>query len=107
MTTTELQAGVALSSNSVTHSANVPILGFSPMMLRFTAVEGGDNPSPQTFQVWNKVDGAMDFILSNSEEWLSQEPLSGMSNGPDDPVIITVSVDSSGLASGHTWTSST
>ena len=55
------------------------------MMLRFTAVEGGDNPSPQTFQVWNRSSGAMSFILSHSEEWLSQEPLSGMSSGPDDP----------------------
>ena len=82
-------------------ASNVPQLGFSPMTLRFTAVEGGDNPSPQTFQVWNRSSGAMNFILSNSEEWLSQEPLSGMSNGPDAPVIITVSVDSSGLATGQ------
>ena len=81
-------------------AANVPLLGFSPLMLTFTAVEGGDNPSPQTFQVWNRSSGAMTFTLSHSEEWLSQEPLSGMSNGPDNPVTITASVDSSGLASG-------
>ena len=82
-------------------AANVPLLGFSPLMLTFTAVEGGDNPSPQTFQVWNRVDGAMRFTLSNSEEWLSQDPQSGMSTGPGDLAVITVSVDSSGLASGQ------
>ena len=53
---------------------NVPLLGFNPLMLRFVAIEGGDNPAPQTFSVWNRVQGTMDFILSNQQEWLSQEP---------------------------------
>ena len=43
----------------------------------------------------------MSFNLSNHEEWLSQQPMSGVSNGPDDPVTITASVDSSELASGQ------
>ena len=78
-----------------------PLPGFSPQMLRFVAIEGGDNPSPQTFSVWNRAQGAMDFILSNQEEWLALEPTSGVSGGPADRVDITASVDSSGLASGQ------
>ena len=49
---------------------NIPLLGFSPQMLRFVAIEGGDNPPPQTFSVWNRAQGAMNFTLSNHEEWL-------------------------------------
>ena len=82
-------------------AANVPLLGFSPQMLRFTAIEGGENPSPQAFSVWNRAHGSMSFNLSNHEEWLSQQPMSGVSNGSDDPVTITASVDSSELASGQ------
>ena len=82
-------------------AANVPLLGFSPQMLRFVAIEGGDNPAPQAFSVWNRAHGSMSFNLSNHEEWLSQQPMSGVSNGPDDPVTITASVDSSALASGQ------
>ena len=82
-------------------AANVPLLGFSPQMLRFTAIEGGDNPPPQAFLVWNRAQGSMSFTLSNQQEWLSQQPTSGVSNGPDDQVTITASVDSSALASGQ------
>ena len=82
-------------------SVNVPLLGFSPQMLRFVAIEGGDSPAPQTFSVWDRAQGTMDFVLSNQQEWLSQEPISGTSGGPADPVTITASVDSSELASGQ------
>ena len=49
----------ASSSGSGTVQAaraeNIPLLGFSPQMLRFVAIEGGDNPKPQTFSVWNRA----------------------------------------------------
>ena len=70
-------------------------------MLRFTAIEGGDNPAPQTFSVWNRAQGAMSFNLSNHEEWLYQDPLSGVSTGPADVVAISASVDTSGLPEGQ------
>ena len=82
-------------------SVNVPLLGFSPQMLRFVAIEGGDSPAPQTFSIWNRAQGTMEFVLSNQQEWLSQQPTSGTSGGPADPVTITASVDSSELASGQ------
>ncbi len=80
---------------------NIPLPGVSPLMLRFVAIEGGDNPSPQTFSIWNRVQGTMRFTLSDQQEWLSQQPESGISGGPADRVDITVSVDSSDLASGQ------
>ena len=95
----------ASSSGSGTVQAaraeNIPLLGFSPQMLRFTAIEGGDNPTPQTFSVWNRAQGAMSFNLSNHEEWLYQDPLSGVSTGPADVVAISASVDISGLPEGQ------
>ena len=80
---------------------NIPLLGSSPQMLRFVAIEGGDNPAPQTFSVWNRAQGAMSFNLSNHEEWLYQDPLSGVSTGPADVVAISASVDISGLPEGQ------
>ena len=80
---------------------NIPLLGFSPQMLRFVAIEGGDNPTPQTFSVWNRAQGAMNFNLSNHEKWLSQDPMSGVSTGPADVVAISTSVDISGLPEGQ------
>ena len=95
----------ASSSGSGTVQAaraeNIPLLGFSPQMLRFVAIEGGDNPTPQTFSVWNRAQGAMNFTLSNHEEWLSQDPMSGVSTGPADVVAISASVDTSGLPEGQ------
>ena len=95
----------ASSSGSGTVQAaraeNIPLLGFSPQMLRFVAIEGGDNPTPQTFSVWNRAQGSMSFNLSNHEEWLYQDPLSGVSTGPADVVAISTSVDISGLPEGQ------
>ena len=82
-------------------SAHVPPPGISPLVLIFRAVEGGDSPAPQTFRVWNRTHEPMNFTLLSRADWLSQEPNSGTSIGPDDAVPITVSVDSSGLPSGQ------
>ena len=82
-------------------SAYVPQPGISPMALIFSAVEGGDSPAPQTVRVWNRTYEPMNFTLSSRADWLSQEPTSGTSNGPDDAVPITVSVDSSNLPPGQ------
>ena len=43
----------------------------------------------------------MSFNLSNHEEWLYQDPLSGVSTGPADVVAISASVDISGLPEGQ------
>ena len=82
-------------------SAYIPQPGISPLVLIFRAVEGGDSPAPQTFHVRSRTHRPMNFTLSSRADWLSQDPISGTSVGPDDAVPITVSVDSSGLPSGQ------
>ena len=81
--------------------AYVPQPGISPLVLIFRAVEGGDSPAPQTFHVRSRTHRPMNFTLSSRADWLSQEPISGTSAGPDDAVPVTVSVDSSNLPSGQ------
>ena len=81
--------------------AYVPQPGISPLVLIFRAVEGGDSPAPQTFHVRSRTHIPMNFTLSSRVDWLSQEPISGTSIGPDDAVPIIVSVDSSDLPSGQ------
>ena len=82
-------------------SAHVPQPVIYPLVLIFRAVEGGDSPAPQTFHVLSRTQGPMNFTLSSRADWLSQEPISGTSAGPDDAVPVTVSVDSSNLPSGQ------
>ena len=93
-------SGIAKQQQAA-RAENIPLLGFSPQMLRFVAIEGGDNPTPQTFSVWNRAQGIMNFTLSNHEKWLYQDPLSGVSTGPADVVAISASVDISGLPEGQ------
>ena len=93
----ERTTGVATAAQS----AYVPQPAISPLVLIFRAVEGGDSPAPQTFQIRSKTHRPMNFTLSSRADWISQEPISGTSIGPDDAVPITVSVDSSNLPSGR------
>ena len=86
---------------TATQSAYVPQPAISPLVLIFRAVEGGNSPAPQTFHVRSRIYRPMNFTLSSRADWLSQDPISGTSIGPDDAVPITVSVDSSGLPSGQ------
>ena len=73
---------------------------FSPNTFSFEAVEGGDNPPPQTLKVWNAQEREMAFGTSENAPWLSRTPSAGISDGPDDAVSITLSVDVSGLEPG-------
>ena len=86
---------------TATQSAYVPQPGISPLVLIFRVVEGGDSPAPQTFHVRSRIHRPMNFTLSSRADWLSQDPISGTSIGPDDAVPITVLVDSSNLPSGQ------
>ena len=86
---------------TATQSAHAPQPAISPLVLIFRAVEGGDSPAPQTFHVRSRIHRPMNFTLSSRADWLSQDPISGTSIGPDDAVPITVSVDSSNLPSGQ------
>ena len=62
--------------------------------LSFVGEEGGPNPPDQTFDISSEGE-PLDFMLSNSQPWLSAAPNSGMTDA-----TITVSVNTSGLAQG-------
>ena len=73
---------------------------FSPTSLSFEAMEGGDNPLPLTLRVWNAQEREMAFGTSENASWLTRSPSAGISDGPDDWVQITLSVDVSSLQAG-------
>ena len=77
-----------------------PRIIFAPETLSFEAVEGGDDPEAQTLEVRNREDARMSFDVSDDGDWLTLSPTSGVSDGPDDEVEISVSVDVSGLVPG-------
>ena len=81
-------------------SADPSLIVFSPSAFSFEAVEGGDNPPPQTLRVWNAQEREMAFGTSENAPWLTRSPSAGISDGPDDAVRITLSVDVSGLEAG-------
>ena len=76
------------------------LIVFAPSSLSFEAVVGGDNPPSQTLRVWNSEEREMAFGTSENAAWLSRTPSAGISDGPDDAVRITLSVDVSGLEPG-------
>ena len=69
------------------------LIVLSPTSLSFEAVVGGDNPPSQTLRVWNAEEREMAFGTSENAAWLSRTPSAGISDGPDDAVRITLSVD--------------
>ena len=80
--------------------ADPSVIVFFPNTLSFEAVQGGDNPPPQTLRVWNGEEREMAFGTSENAAWLSRTPSAGISDGPDDAVRITLSVDVSSLEAG-------
>ena len=76
------------------------LIVFAPSSLSFEAVVGGDNPPSQTLRVWNSEEREMAFGTSENAAWLSRTPSAGISDGPDDAVRITLSVNVSSLEAG-------
>ncbi len=76
------------------------LIVFAPSSLSFEAVVGGDNPPSQSLRVWNSEEREMAFGTSENAAWLSRTPSAGISDGPDDAVRITLSVDVSSLEAG-------
>ena len=76
------------------------LIVLSQTSLSFEAVQGGENPAPQTLRVWNAEEREMAFGTSENAPWLVRSPSAGITDGPDDAVRITMSVDVSGLEPG-------
>jgi len=76
----------------------VPILQVTPLYLPFPAVvEGGANPPSQEVTVRNAGGGLLAWDASKDVFWLNVEPSSGFASGTQ-PSVMTVSVDTTGLA---------
>ena len=78
-----------------------PVMSESATALTFTAMEGGANPSNQTFTITNSGGGTLSWTLSDNASWLTVSPTSGATTTEAD--VVTVSVNISGL-SGNTYT---
>ncbi len=76
-----------------------PELSCSPSSFSFFATVGGNNPPPQTLQVWNSGTESLDWSIHEDIAWLSAAPDSGSSSGEKDDVAL--SVDISSLAAGN------
>jgi len=76
----------------------VPGISASPVPLTFTTGEGEDPPD-QTLEVCNTGTGTLNWSLTDSAGWLSENPTSG-SLGAGECEDVTVSVDTTGMAAG-------
>jgi len=84
-------ATVMLTINEVP----IPVIDVSPTEFVFNATEGGVNPASQTLTISNIGDGDLNWTVSESADWLTLDPLSGVNSG-----TVDVSVDMTGLMPG-------
>lgn len=77
-------------------------IGFRPEEgFQFTAVEGQDNPEPQTLVVWTTRNrSVLRYSLTPDALWITLDEIEGISDSPGDKERIDVSVDISGLDPG-------
>jgi len=78
---------------------SAPAIAASPSMaIGFSAEQGGPNPSSQTLEIHNSGGGTLDWLLTDTADWLTLSPTGGSSAGEINAV--TVSVDIAGLSPG-------
>jgi len=76
---------------------NVPSLSYSPASYDFGMIDP-DQTYSTTFDIWNGGVNQLNWSLSDSESWLTYDPLSGDSTGETDTV--NVYIDTTGLTPG-------
>ena len=73
------------------------IMEVSPANLSISCQEGMNSPS-QFLEVWNSGCGALNYMVSDDADWLSETPMSGTSTGEHDAIAVSYNV--AGLATG-------
>lgn len=58
-----------------------PVIGVSPLTLRFTAQQGGGYPAPQILGINNTGGGTFSWTAGETSSWLTVSPASGTGNG--------------------------
>ncbi len=76
----------------ITPSPAAPTIAFQPTTFSFGATEGGSNPTNQTLEIWNSGSGTLDWSVSDNAAWLTLSPVSGVSTGEQDSVILSVNI---------------
>lgn len=96
VTVTDDDGGSASDTLTLTVTQS-PALTVSPTSLSPRCGEGTDAPNG-SFEVWNSGGGHLDYVVSESIDWLSVAPTSGTSAGQHD--VINVNYATAGLAAG-------
>ncbi|MCP5103168.1 MAG: hypothetical protein GY950_07315 [bacterium] len=76
-------------------TTTTPVLHVNPTQLNFAADTAGVTGPTQTITIGNSGQGTLDWELSDSENWITCTPLSGIGSG-----VVEISVDARGLAAG-------
>jgi|GEM_PF-552795 len=80
---------------AVNNSTSPPHIELGRDRLNFGAIIGGPQTGSQTFSIGNSGGGSLNWTVSVSDNWIQAVPLGGTGN-----MMVTVSVDVTGLASG-------
>jgi len=78
-----------------------PELHFSPNEIDFGAIPQGEI-NTKTFEIWNSGDDLLTYTLSTSCEWVSINPISGVSYGEHDRINVTIDTNNLELNSSYT-----
>jgi hypothetical protein len=78
-----------------------PEIGLSSKSLAFVAVQGGSDPSPKSFSVWNTGGGTLKYTVDCDAVWLSVTPLTGQSGGAQRNHSVFVDIAGLGAGSYH------
>jgi len=70
-----------------------PLIGINPAKCLFDANEGGPNPQPQGFSVYNSGPGTVNWQIDYDCNWLDVSPTAGTSTGESDEATLTVDVN--------------
>jgi hypothetical protein len=82
-------------SANLTVTSPPPSIALTPGSMSFTANLGQAAPPSQTLAVTNPGSGSFSYTISTDAAWLSASPNSGSTNG-----VVTVAVNTAGLATG-------
>jgi hypothetical protein len=72
--------------------ATIPLIGFSPATLEFSAPESGPDPVEQVLVIRNAGGGTLNWEISEDCPWLEVDPSSGQCADETDEVVVSVDV---------------
>ncbi|MHC4213186.1 MAG: LamG-like jellyroll fold domain-containing protein [Planctomycetota bacterium] len=77
---------------------HAPVIELSTNSFEFLALEDGPNPNVQELGIRNADVETLNWVIDSNCDWLAVTPQVGFSTGEND--IVTMSVDSQGMAAG-------